>query len=533
MHNRMRKTTILAALLALAACGGGGGGSDPAGTNPPPADRTPDAFAFESIEDADPGVFYESSITISGLDDGERIPAGLGNIAAGPFELLINDELQDDHRGREVQNGDVVTVRLQASREPEGRVSAEFFAGDSPQVSAVFEVVTKGVSTAAEISLHFPPGPALTDVPLPGAIMLRGGVLPEFDAAQVLVNGETAAFDAETGVWRFEYSVVSGEQAIAVKAVNEAGDEANAVYVLTHVPSTDSGNFGNGSPLGSVRGIVLDDTQDRILYGLRDMFELPLLSGERRKVYDSATGNFRGFSSDLVSAGDAGIYAASYSGDHVGLGLIDPVAGTGAPVSVVGDGKGDDTGFSGITSVAADNGGGKVYLLAGNPAERIYRIWRIDAASAAREVMLDGVEVGPNPRIRFDASRDRLLLAAGSLFEIAADNPALSVLIAEDESFNAAHLAVAPEGNALVIANALGFEQFGLLRVDTTDNSIAVIPGEVDPAFGPTLAFPNGFDVDWARNVAYLATDGGIEYGDRITAIDLETGHRVVVAMEH
>ncbi|HEX7046141.1 MAG TPA: hypothetical protein VF275_01035 [Gammaproteobacteria bacterium] len=249
---------LLTALLAAAGCGNDPPGVTPPGTTPPVADRTPDAFSFAAVVDANPGEFHEASVTIAGLDDGELVPASLADLTAG-FVLLINGVEQDNHLDRTVQNGDVVVIRLQASDTPEGVASGEFFAGE-PSVSAVFEVTTKADEESPELAVHFPPALGITNVT---SIRVRGTVQDQ--ALETLtVGGTIVSPDPATGNWHFDMPLSAGANQIEVRAE----DTSKNISVRELVIDTTSATVGSGEPMSSgIQGSEISPDGSSVFYG--------------------------------------------------------------------------------------------------------------------------------------------------------------------------------------------------------------------------------------------------------------------------
>jgi len=507
---------VLAAAL-LAACGGSGNS---------PADRIPDQFEFANVDNAFPGDFYEGSVTISGLDDGEVVPAWLTGIT-NTLELLINGKKQEHHQNREVRNGDVVTIRLQAMGEPGAEAKATLYAGDPP-VFSVFRVTTRATDDPPEIVVDFPPPISLTDA---SAITVRGRVRDDWsEIASVKVNGSEVPVNPD-GTWYAQRSLVEGGQDIVIQASDQAG-VATATRSVTYHASIDDVSFGSGAVLGSTAGgLALIPGASRLLYGFSQLIaEIDLATGERD--LRSFAGAFDGSLSDIVlDAGRLQVYAASYPGPHEGLVLFDLETGTVEVVSYKGDGKGDDTLFGYVASVAFDPVNEVSYLLvrdAADPMAGIWRIWRVDR-DGNREPVAEA-PYSPNARLRHDARNNRLLLAANDLYAIDPATGKGEVLAALEEGNWFLQLAADPESGeiAAYLRKTGDVYEIQLLR---PGGQRVVLPGGGDPIFGPRLGHSYGYDVDWQHRVAYVGS-AGPNHGTRITAIDLETGHRVIVAKE-
>lgn len=228
------------------------------------------------------------------------------------------------------------------------------------------------------------------------------------------------------------------------------------------------------------------------------------------------------------------VYAASFTGGHIGLVQLDIDAGTALPLSVKGDGN-NDTGFDVVKSVAYDAERDVPYLLVRDASEFAYYLWRIDSETGAREIISPGPYQSLNPNIRFDAVTARLLIADEGLFVATPGDAEHDVLMALGDAFEFVRLATNPNGSEVVVYARKPDDDFELRLLDLTDNKAVPLPGGSDAAFGPDLEYSHGFDVDWRNRIAYTTSSASVGQlsGKRITAVDLETGYRVIVAMEH
>lgn len=506
---------VLAAAL-LAACGGNGNS---------PADRIPDQFELGSVNDAYPGYFYGVSVTISGLEKGKRVPAYLGDATTDQIALYINGESVSPLQGGRVRNGDIVTVRLQAGQEPGGEAVVSLFAGDPP-VSAVFKVTTRTTDDPPEIIVDFPPPVSLTEA---STVMVRGRVLE--GGAPVFVGGQEATVNPD-GSWFVEHPLAEGAQEVAVRVVEGTGI-IEVPLSVTRLPVIGTEPFGTGYSLFGLGGLVIIPGSTRLLYGVfGSIAELDLSTGERRKWVENFEGVFDGFLNDIVlDAARLKVYASSYSGQHEGMALFDLEAGTVEAVSYKGDGKGDDALFGYVASVAFDPVNEVSYLLvrdAADPMAGIWRIWRVD-----RDGNREPVAEAPyslHARLRHDARNNRLLLAANDLYAIDPATGEGEVLAAREEGSWFLRLAADPESGeiAAYLRKPGDVYEIQLLHPGGPGGAL---PGTGDPAFGPALGYSYGYDVDWQHRVAYVAS-AGPNHGHRVTAVDLETGHRVIVAKE-
>lgn len=132
---------VLAMCLVLQACGGGGsddpapivGGGRPGGGQGGGSDTTPDPFTFESVIDAAPESFIESSeLTIKGINASADV-----SIFGGEYSINGDEYTSTDGT---VKKDETVRVRVKASKELGGSVVAVLIVGG---VQANFIVSTR------------------------------------------------------------------------------------------------------------------------------------------------------------------------------------------------------------------------------------------------------------------------------------------------------------------------------------------------------------------------------------------------------
>ena len=535
MQIQSRKYLVLAALLVLASCGGGDNGGD--GATPPSAtDVTPDTFTLDDVKDAEPGRFYTASMTVSGVDTVVKARVD-GNAA-----FSVDGGKTFGTATADVENGDEIIVRLKSDAEASGIENGTLYVGGTSgsldangTATDTFEVATKADMQSPDVKVQFPPPMSMTDAPSGSKLLIRGLATDDFAVASVHVNDTEAKLDKVTGAWSFDYPIVTDVQTITVKATDSQGNVSEQVLSLTHVPSTDSGDFGAGVTLhNGAQGIIALEPQ-RLLYSIsQEVHELDLSTGERRKVFDASDAGFTGIVTDMVPSEESSlVYVASY-GAQAGLLRFDLEAGTATPLSLEGDGNGDDSGFNSVQSVAYDAENNAPYLLVYNTVEDASYLWRVDSETGAREVVSPGPYTSTNPVIRFDAATGRMLIADAGLYIATPGDSNHEPLMAGDAAEFVQLAADSTGREAIVFASGPG-GLYELRVLDRTDNTIVVLPDGSDAAFGPELVYSHGFDVDWQNRVAYTASAFGETHphGKRITAIDLEKGYRVIVAMEH
>lgn len=116
MSSAGKCVALATALMLLVACGGGSGGAPRVNSNGDTngdtnggstSDTTPDSFNLASISNAAPGLQYEATMTVSGINSAAPISVGSGEyrIGAGGFTAAAGT----------VTNGQTVTVRATAA----------------------------------------------------------------------------------------------------------------------------------------------------------------------------------------------------------------------------------------------------------------------------------------------------------------------------------------------------------------------------------------------------------------------------------
>jgi len=521
----------LALLVAVAGCGGGGGGGSgtpPGGTNPPAADRTPDEFSFAPVVNANPGEYYEVSTTISGLDDGEIVPANLGNLAVNGFALLINGVEQDIQQDGTVQNGDVVTFRLQALDTPKGVASGEFFAGE-PSVSAVFEVTTKADTEAPEIAIHFPPMRATTDAPLPAILKVRGSINDDFGVKSITVNGVETTIDAAAGTWSVDYALIAGMQEIVAVVEDLAGNTAESSVTLEHVETLEGYSLGEGD-IGNPGHAVLSKSPDStILFAGRDLVKLDAQTGNRVEVLNrnSLPSNNR-FRAAARLDDSRLLLATTHVGDSSdvgGLAIHDLLSGTVIPLSVQGDGKGLDQAFP-VNAMAYDEANQRVYAINSSGST----IWQISADSGNREIVVAAGASGATRDIDFDPVSGSLYVGDCGIYRAPSG-------ILEEWIASSADLCIYDLDIDALTGDAYGINGAGrgphIFSLDLAGGTAESLFPTIDASMGPSIETQvnSGWDVDFEQRVGYLVQDGGLAYGKRFYAIDLEAGYRVIISL--
>lgn len=259
LKHRLHTVMVTVLLSAsLSACGGGGNGGNNGGNNggtTPPLDNQADTFelAPASFDDVLPGESIEASAKISGFN--ESLTATF--TTKGPVSATVrNGRSGKKAKSVDFKTGDtlfaLVTVKDDAAAGDD--FSLELVVGSGNTAVSASLKGTVGDNADPVVTVYFPPDRSVT---LADKISVTGSAADNAGINSIVVNGEPANFDPDTGLWGIAASPLAliGGNDLVVEAKDVNGRITKQVLDIfrrdpadpaTYVRAFDEGYLGNG-----------------------------------------------------------------------------------------------------------------------------------------------------------------------------------------------------------------------------------------------------------------------------------------------